>query len=211
MHKTVFLDWNGTLLNDTKIWWDSITEIFRIFNIVPPTVEEYFTELGGDYLDIYRSRGIFASRDELNEIYGTYYNAHIHKAELYPTARTTLQLLSQSKTTLDLISTQQEELALPLLETFDIVEFFSIMRFHVLKKSQVITEIVDQYNLDPQTCFYIGDSPSDIKHAKKAGINAIAFLNGFVPEHLVFKQNPDDDVKVLQHVVELISSYKEEK
>ncbi|MDA2936014.1 HAD family hydrolase [Patescibacteria group bacterium AH-259-L05] len=213
MHKTVIFDWNGTLLNDTKIWWDSIMEIFRVSNATPPTVEEYFTELDSDgsFHNIYQSRGITASLDKLNEIYEAYYSAHMYETKLYPTARATLELLEQNKTMLGLMTAQKSNLVLPLLETFDIVEFFSTMHFHIFKKPQVITEIVDQHNLDPQTCFYIGDTPSDIKHAKKAGINAIAFLNGFVPENLVLKQKPDFNVKVLQHAAELVNAYKEKK
>jgi len=72
--KALFCDWNGTILDDMPIWEQAMQKIFLFFGKNPPTIGEYFRELEtGDHLDIHRKRGIIASRDELNAIYGPAY------------------------------------------------------------------------------------------------------------------------------------------
>jgi beta-phosphoglucomutase-like phosphatase (HAD superfamily) len=46
--KIMLFDWNGTILDDIPIWYESVKEIFRVFGKRPPTIAEYFRELKGD-------------------------------------------------------------------------------------------------------------------------------------------------------------------
>ena len=59
--KLVLFDWNGTLLDDTLLWYDVVLKVFHTFGKQAPTLEQYFRELEGDYFIIYtsRQRGIF--------------------------------------------------------------------------------------------------------------------------------------------------------
>lgn len=204
--KILFCDWNGTLLDDMPIWDKARQKTFRASGVEPPTLAEYFLELqSGDYLEVYRKRGITASRDELNAIYEPVYEAQLANAKLFPQVRKILrQLHEKNNIRLVLITAQQEALVSPLLDKFGIRSLFDDCLFHTLDKKTAITEIIQRYNVNLGDCSFIGDSPSDIRHAKKAGIITIAFLAGHIPENLLRETNANYYIRTFKEIATLI-------
>jgi len=190
-------------LNDIPIWYGAIQEIFLRFGKEAPSIEQYFRELEGDYLAIYTSRGIDATRDELNQIYEPYYQKHARNARLIPNAQKTLRGLRRRGKTIWLVTGQQEPLVSPLLEKFRISSYFDGGRFHTMNKVETIREILEREDVRAKDCCLVGDSPSDIRHAKRAGIISIAFLGGYIPEELVLATQPDHTIKKLQDILNL--------
>jgi phosphoglycolate phosphatase len=203
--KVLFCDWNGTLLDDMPIWDEARKKTFLAFGVEPPTIAEYFQELEtGDYLEVYRKRGITASREELNAIYEPAYEAQLHRAALFPQIPETLLRLKAQGITLALVTAQQEALVVPLLEKFRIRELFNSVAFHVLDKKALITNVIRDFNIDPRDCYFIGDSPSDIRHAKKSGIISIAFLAGYIPDDLMRAAGAEYYIHTFKEILNLI-------
>lgn len=181
--KILFCDWNGTLLNDTHIWDQARRKTFMAFGVQPPSIKDYFLELeSGDYLDSYRKRGINASRDELNQVYDEEYKKHMDEVKLFPNVVKTLQYLRKKLIYLVLITAQKESLTIPLLYKFGIYHLFNETSFETFNKKAAIEEIIQKNGVAPENCFFVGDSPSDMRQAKRAMINPIAFLGGHIPE-----------------------------
>ena len=202
--KLVLFDFNGTILNDTSVFLNSMREVFRFFNKKPPTKDKYFAEIEGDYLKIYTSRGITAGRDRLNEIYEAYYNQHVHPAELHPGVISTLNECQVKGFSLGMITTPKKDLTVPLLKKFEIEKYFSDSYFHVFNKAKYIQIFLKEYSISPANCFYVGDAPSDIRHAKKASVKSIAFLNGFVSEELLKAAEPDYLIKDIYSIIAIV-------
>lgn len=202
--KLVLFDWNGTLLDDTLLWYDVVQEVFRVFGKQPPALEQYFRELEGDYFIIYTSRGIDVTREELNEIYDTFYRARMNEAQLMPGAQEVLQTLQDKNHVLYLVTGQHEHLVFPLLERFGIVSYFQCSKYHVIDKTSATKEILQAENIEPRNCFYVGDTPSDMRHAKKAGVVSIAFLGGYIPNELIASAQPDYRISQLRDILMIV-------
>jgi len=202
--KIVLFDWNGTILDDAPIWYESVKEIFRVFKKQPPTIAEYFRELEGDYLGIYQSRGITATRDDLNAIYEPYYNAHAQEAKLFFGVRKVLMTLAAREVIMGIITAQQEYLVISFLTKFCLADLFRHQEFSVLDKKTAIQKILAKESVAPQECCYIGDAPSDIRHGKKAGVKTAAFLSGYIPEDLLLKAEPDFTVRNFAEILQII-------
>ena len=202
MIKILFCDWNGTLLDDMPIWGEAMRKTFLAFGVEPPTVADYFRELeSGDYLEVYRKRGIVASRDELNAIYEPAYEERLSDTMLFFGVATTLHRLHENGVRLVLVTSQQNALVVPLLNKFGIDHLFDKCAFHVFDKKAVITEVAQRNGVTPDQCSFVGDSPSDIRHAKKAGITAIAFLGGHIPEELL--AGADHSIRTFEEILNL--------
>lgn len=190
--RMLIYDWNNTVLDDMLVWYGAVCEIFRVFQKIPPSMQEWFQEFCGDYLAVYRSRGIEASRDELNRIYTDYYKLHSDEAKLFPDARIALQSFRLQNRTLGLLTAQHEELADPLLKKFRLLRTFDSVGFHVLNKQEALMRIVQEVGIAPHECCYIGDAPSDIRHGRAAGVMTAAFLGKYyIPGDLLVKEQPD--------------------
>lgn len=192
MIKLALFDWNGTLINDAPAWYGAVKEIFRVFGKQPPTMEEYFREIMGDYLQIYRSRGINASREELSAIYDSAYEAGVSAACLFSGARETLNVLADHGIVLGIVSWQRENLALPLLNKFGLSGLFRYLNFFATdtNKEAVIRQILEKEKISPQECCYVGDAPSDMRYGNGAGVVTIAFSSGYISEDLLDQVKP---------------------
>jgi HAD superfamily hydrolase (TIGR01509 family) len=202
--RMALFDWNGTLFNDSPVWYASVKEIFLAYGKQPPTMEEYFRELEGDYLKIYRSRGIFASRDEINEIYEKAYVERVERAELFPGVAYTLGALSEKGVIMGIVTGQKDYLVIPFLYKFGIGPLFSCCEYHALDKKSSIRLILENAGIAPEECCFVGDAPADIRHGNAAGVITIAFLNGHTPEDLMLNAEPKLTIRNFEKIISII-------
>lgn len=194
-------DLNGTILNDTRIWFDAVRETFLVFGKEPPSLYEYIRGFSWDYLQRYRDSGIDASREEIKFICEQYYEAHMYRIKPFPGAYRTLKTLVENGVFIGLVSAQTQNLAVPLLKKFGLYQLFRYRSYHVLDKAAKIKTICETRGILPKNCYYNGDSPSDVTSAKKAGAKSVAFLGGGMPEDLVLEREPGFTVRDINEVL----------
>lgn len=206
MIKLALFDWNGTLIDDAPVWYGAVKEIFRVFGKQPPTTEEYFKEIVEDYLQIYRSRGIDASREELNAIYDPAYEAGASEALLFSGVSETLKILSGRGVILGIVSWQRESLAIPLLNKFGLSGLFRYLNFFAvdINKEAVIRSILGKEKISPQECCFVGDAPSDVRYGNKTGVVTVAFSSGYISEGLLDQAGPTHKIYQFNDIVNFI-------
>lgn len=204
-------DWDGTLLDNTSIWHEAVGRLFQKYGkrSLTPSISDFFRELGtykGDYYQIYRSRGIDASREEVNAIFSIIFKELLSQSELQliTNAEHTLRILSESGTTLGLVTTQLEDIVMPLLEKFDLLNLFQHLKFHAIDKNKAIVQILGKEGVHPRDCYYVGDAPSDMRHANNAGVVSVAYLGGHVPEALIMAAKPNMTIKDFRELLSFV-------
>ena len=200
--RVYLFDWDGTLLDNMVIWHETVGRLFQKYGkkSLTPSVSDFFRELDtykGDYYQIYRTRGINASREEVNATFTIIFKELLAQPELQLTAnaRYTLRMLYGNGVTLGLITTQLEDIVMPLLERFELLPFFQYLRFHAIDKKKDIKEVLDEEGARCRECYYVGDAPSDVRHANNAGVVSVAYLGGYIPEALVMAAKPQRTIK----------------
>lgn len=201
-------DLNGTLLNDMPIWYGAISKVFEICRIKPVSIAEYFLELEqnhGNFWPIYYSRGVCLEKEEMNNIYQAEYASHLDEIELSPGAADALQTLADLQIPTGIITMQIPSLFEPLLKRLDLRRFFGERIFtDISDKKQAIQYLAGQASVPIQNCLYVGDAPSDVHHAKKAGATAVAYLNGYIPKNLVMAAEPHYAISHFQELTTLV-------
>jgi HAD superfamily hydrolase (TIGR01509 family) len=206
MKKMVLFDWNGTLIADMPIWRKSIEKIFELHDVKPPSNEEYFkkAEEFGNFEKIYQSLGINLSRKELDKIYHGEYQRHFDEIELSSGVKKTLASLKQKRIIMGIVTIQLKSLLDPLFSKFGLKEYFDEVITDATKKNTLIVHLYILRKVKPQNCYYVGDSPSDIRQAKNAGVKSIAYLHGYIPKELMLAAKPDfviSDFKEIEKIV----------
>src|SRR3989344_121329 len=205
--KLVLWDWNGTLLDDMAVWYKAVQEIFYHFDATPPTLDEYFSELSGHYREIYTSRGVHAPNEELDRIYERFYLFRSGTVELSHGAQETLKALHDNNVMCGIVSSQTPLLFDTLFRRLALREFFSHLRYPVFQKVETIQELLFLEGISAHDCIYIGDTPSDVRAAKKAGVVSVAYLNGYIPKSLIDAANPDHTVRDLKEILDIIEGH----
>lgn len=202
--KAALFDLNGTLLNDVLVIFEGTCKIFDEYRIQRPNMREWFARLENDYVNAYESFGIKTDRKELNRIFLEYYKSQMEKIELSRNVKETLQCLKEKGVFLGIITTQLEELALPILERRGIASYFEEIDYHIIDKLKTIKESMQKHGFRPENCFYIGDTPADIRHSRRAGAKAVAYIHGHIPIDLINNALPRHYVRDMKELPEII-------
>lgn len=191
--KIVAFDVNGTLFDDTRIFWNAISGIFSKYGMKPLPLEILQKNFGQPRTKIYRDNGIteeMASDADLYKIYN-----ELYQNQDYPLPASgldeILEWLLARKLRLAIVSTQQNTITLPLLEKYGLQGLFFKISGSVSDKAAALCEIAALSGISIDEVVYVGDQEGDIRHAKKAGCVSIAFCGGLHEHERLKKVNPD--------------------
>ncbi len=204
--KLILLDWNGTTIDDMPIWYKSIKKIFELYKVNPPSIEDYFKmlESAKSYTEVYNSLGINLSQEELDRIYQEEYQKHLQDIKLSPGVKKVLDILIDKKVVPGIITPQLQPLFDPVFLRLGLKKYFKYVIIEAQKKSTLILHLCVLEKIKPENCYYVGDSPSDIRAAKKARVNSVAYLDKYIPEELISATCPDFTISHFQELIKLI-------
>lgn len=182
--KILFLDLNGTCVDDWDASFAGVAAIFKEYKKKCPPIEEYIQAVAfnGGYREFYIARGIMASRDELYAIYKPAYWQYQSVIRLTPNLHTTLAVLREADVEIHLVTAASDDFAKPIVVMAGLEEYCNSFHYHSHDKTAQVRTIIDGMEYaQPEECVMIGDLPSDVRDAKRAGIKGVAFLNRHVP------------------------------
>lgn len=120
--------------------------------------------------------------------YIAHYRAHIaDESRPFPGVPETLAHFVRSGARLGVLTNKPQELAVPLLETLGLAQYFSAIhgagRFSYSKPdARVFHHVVDELRGQGGGALMIGDSTTDAKTARAAGVPVILFTYGYTPD-----------------------------
>lgn len=185
--RVLFLDLNGTSVDDWELSHAGVVAIFKEYRKPAPSITEYISAVAtnGGYHQFYEDRGIYATRDELYAIWTPAYYAHMAEVRVISGLHTTLAMLKDAGVEIHLVSAARKDFAEPLVEAAMLQGYCESMHFHIHDKAAQVRAIIGGMGcVEPDECAMIGDLPSDVYDSKRAGIKGIAFLNRHVPRRL---------------------------
>jgi len=183
--KHLFVDLNGTILDDWKILYRAIRVIFETSPDLCPSLQDYIRKVAnnGKYFDTCRSFGATQTSEEMLSVILETYRA-VTKEIAAPFIRETLSILTAQGVTIHVLTSAETSHAKHLFEVAEIASFCKYFYSGKDDKTAALEEVIRELHLQKNECAMIGDLPSDAAHAKRAGITAIAFMNPDVPRDL---------------------------
>ncbi|OHA84253.1 MAG: hypothetical protein A2408_00120 [Candidatus Yonathbacteria bacterium RIFOXYC1_FULL_52_10] len=190
-HKVLFLDLNGTVIDDWNPSYAGVRAIFDHYELPCPTLASFIRGVAhtGDYHGFYVQNGIDVSRDELYTLYIPAYHAHQDAIELVPGVHEALERIRNAGVEIHIVTAARKDFAEHLIDKANIAKYCEGFHYHVHDKHSQIRAIIHGMNVRPTECAMIGDLPSDVHAANRAGISGIGFMNRHVPPD-VFENVP---------------------
>ncbi|MBI4991736.1 MAG: HAD family hydrolase [Candidatus Harrisonbacteria bacterium] len=203
--KLVAFDVNGTLFDDTKIFWEAINGIFPRYGKPLLPLEILQKKFGQPWTRIYREYGIteeMASDNDLYKIYNEFYESQEHPAPAVG-LKETLGWLKSNGLLLAIVSTQQNTITAPLLGKYGLHGLFFKIFGSVSDKSQALHDLAVAADLSASEVAYVGDQEGDVRHAKSAGCVSIAFCGGLHDHERLKKMKPDFIIESMPELKDL--------
>lgn len=208
MIRIVLWDLNDTLIDDWDAWEAARCATFRSQGVEPPDYPQYRTALAacnGDYVKIYERFGVFATSEELNEVYNREYIKGLLSVKLHRDAALVLRELAYRNIPCGIISTQSAEPFDATLQRFPALRARCFATLHdVLDKAHAIRLLCGMRGITPKYAMYVGDTQSDMRHAKNAGAYAVFFRNRNNRDQIVNDPEPDQEISSLKTVLSIV-------
>lgn len=182
-HRVLFLDLNGTLIDDWIPSYAGVRAVFDHYELPCPTLADFIRGVAhtGDYRGFYLDNGIEATRDELYEVYIPAYHAYQDELELMLGVHPALAQLQGAGIEMHIVTAARKDFAEHLILQAHIAPYCDGFHYHVHDKHAQVCAIINGMDVDPAQCAMIGDLPSDVYAANRAGISSIGFMNPHVP------------------------------
>lgn len=180
--KLVAYDVNGTIFDDTEHFFDAINAVFRRYGRAPMPLAELKKKFGQPWYKLYRDVGITAPESELYATYNLAYSEHSNELMPFDGIKETLLWLRARDIKTAVVSTQQNQITVPLLWERGLRELFDDVMGGVEDKAAALRDLCEKYSFKPLEVAYVGDQEGDMHHAKRAGVRGIAFTKGIHSE-----------------------------
>lgn len=207
MVRAVFLDWNGTLLDDIDLVYGSICEIFREFRIKPPTKKQYRTEITAQFMDFYWGHGIpqNTDADELNKIRSDFLRVNWNLVSLQKGARSILKTLHEMDVKTAIVSSEIERVLKDRLIQFGI-NSFDLVIGNAWDKKKALLDAALTLGVVPQKTMYVDDTRDGCISAKEAGMIAVGFIGGYDSRSRIESAKPNYVIERLSQVPGIIKA-----
>ncbi|PIR41765.1 MAG: hypothetical protein COV30_01865 [Candidatus Yanofskybacteria bacterium CG10_big_fil_rev_8_21_14_0_10_37_15] len=186
--KVFVSDFNGTLFDDLLVSFNSVREIFRIYDRPCPSMQEYREEATADYMKFYVNHGIpeNTTREDLNKIRKDYYRIHSKNARMRPDIKNFIFWLNSSywrnnKIHTAIVSAESSVILFKELHRHDgmqkMFDFIKPEASGLKGKEKALLQVTEIFEVEPDEVVYLDDTVEGLTSAKNVGAVPVAFVN----------------------------------
>lgn len=217
MTKCAIFDWNGTLLDDMEINHISSNATLKLFDMPDQSFEEYTDRFTFPILHFYKRSGVpvdlyLQHAEEAGVIFIKEYESRVEGVKLRSGAIDILKQLRANDVHVMLLSNYMQDKITPMLEKFDIAQYFSHVNGNTcskailsgLNKQERLEAHMETQGLKPEDSFIIGDSLEEIDIARNLGMTGISIAGGCISTDRLRAHNPNYLVESLEELPKIL-------
>lgn len=210
MIKAVLFDFDGTIADTLPLVVSSIQKTVESFLQKKLSYEEVAEVFGpceeGSILKLVPENYVKAC-----ELFYKYYvNDHDMCSTPYNSIVDLIKMLKKEGILVGLVTGKGRRTTKISLKKYHMMNIFDVIKTGSLQKSmkvECIKEVLDEYFLKPCEAFYIGDMPSDIDSARKAGIKIISVMYSTLLNEADIKiKSPDKICYIVNELVDYLKT-----
>lgn len=205
--KYLFLDFNGTILDDVDLCLDLLNEILNKQHHEPISKEKYRHIFTFPIIDYYRAAGVDFTKDSYEDLaiwFVKKYQPLSYKQKLYPDLIDTLKELNEMDYRVIVLSASEKNNLIDQLKMFNIYDYFydviGLDNIHAASKIKLGIDYIIKNRINSNDCIMLGDTLHDAECANAMDIRCVLFGLGH------------QDIDVLKTAgLPIITSYKDLK
>lgn len=195
IYKYIVWDWNGTLLDDLDVCLKSINIVLEKYKLPKlENIEEYRQKFCFPVINYYKSIGFdfnqysFAS---VSKEYIDIYTELSSKCNLHINALETLIALEERHLNQIILSASQQTNLINQVKQYSIQQYFQnilgIQDIYADSKLGIAENWILNYNIDPDTVLFVGDTVHDAEVSKCLKCDCILFSQGHQDYDILLK------------------------
>ncbi|MBE6890535.1 MAG: HAD family hydrolase [Ruminococcaceae bacterium] len=209
IHSHILWDFNGTILNDVEVGFESANILLTRHGLNElKSIEEYRKIFCFPIIDYYRKLGFDFNKNPYSELaveWVSIYNENVYKAKLYDGIIRLLNEINKSKSPQLILSATELKMLKGQLKSLGISEYFDMVLgtgdIYAYSKEEIA---INWANIvKPKNALLIGDTTHDKTVADAAGFNCILVANGHEDKQRLIETNATvvDSVNDIIHLL----------
>lgn len=209
VHSHILWDFNGTILNDVEVGFESANILLTRHGLNElKSIEEYRKIFCFPIIDYYRKLGFDFNKNPYRELaveWVSIYNENVYKAKLYDGIIRLLNEINKSKSPQLILSATELKMLKGQLKSLGISEYFDMVLgtgdIYAYSKEEIA---INWANIvKPKNALLIGDTTHDKTVADAAGFDCILVANGHEDKQRLIETNATvvDSVNDIIHLL----------
>ncbi len=190
MIKNILFDWSGTLMDDLITTYKATMYIFEKLGGKPISFEEYRKMFFRPYMNFWKKHFPDYTKDQILKLFREGLDVS-GNTELYPGVKDVLKRLYDKGIKLVVMSSGSQEKIIADAKRHGVFDYFQEINGNILDKAEVITDIIQRNNFQPEETMYVGDMAHDVEAGKRGGVVSIGISWGHKPKAILEAVNPD--------------------
>lgn len=185
-YKYIMWDWNGTLLDDLEINYETINQLLSDRNLEKMNcISEYQDAFGFPIIGFYEKVGFDLETERFEDIARDYVRGYYNRffeCDIFPDAERVLrEIIAMGLEQLIVSATEQESL-LKQVENFEIDHLFTDILgtgdIYAKSKVDIGKSWVKENGVNPEEVLFVGDTTHDFETAKSIGCDCVLVATG---------------------------------
>jgi len=190
--KNIIFDWSGVVKDclDAHLW--SVNEMMKIFGGSTISKKELMQGWKQPYMNFWNKYFPNLTLEEEQKVYHEVLSrSDCPKSYFYPGIVEVIKKLKTSGAFLAIISSDSPKTLLPEIAEYGLENIFDEVITNVPDKSEGVSKILGENNLNKEKTIFIGDSNHEIEVGKLFGTKTMGVTWGFCPQERLKEFKPD--------------------
>lgn len=203
MNKAFIFDWSGTLSDNTQLFLKVCQQMFIELGREPISTEEIRRNFTLPYMTFWNKYFPDLSKEQQDILYHKYIS-QAGEPPLHPQVKEIIYYLQQAGFKLFILSSDHLSTLLPEVEQSGLAPLITKVTGAIHDKKDELVAMVQQFDLDQNNTFYVGDTSGDVEAGKYAGVKTIGISWGFQHRDILATARPDyliDDIVEIKNIL----------
>jgi phosphoglycolate phosphatase-like HAD superfamily hydrolase len=211
----VLFDWDGVLYDSMETLATAAIEVCREFGVIIDK-EKFLETYDQPYREWYKKLGIPADNEAAHKYIRYLYNNEIKPRlqaqkpdKLFPDVVATLKELKQRGISIGIVSAERGENIRKVLDENEMSDLPDYIFDRADNKNEAIIRICQENGFIPDRVLMVGDLPSDLRDARKAGVKAAGIARRDNDRDRLGSFDPDYLLGGLGNEITILSTYED--
>jgi len=197
-YKHIVFDWNGTLLDDTQICVDVISDLLSEHGLPRISLERYREIFGFPVIDYYRKLGFDFERTPFSLVGDHFierYRKRLGEAQLFEGVPLTLEILKKKGVRLSILSAAAQHHLDEATANYGLRPFldlvFGTQDHYASSKLERGRELIKTTSIPPSNTLLIGDTDHDLEVGANLGVDILLVADGHQHYERLLQKHPN--------------------
>jgi len=201
-NKAFIFDWSGTLSDSFHLLCKVCDLMLAEFGVKPISPAEIKSSFDNPYMKFWNKHLPELTKEKQDILYKKYIH-QVGEADVYKNSKEVINYLHDHGYKIFVVSSDWPSKLLPEIEKSGFAELITKVVGETHEKKYAIVSLINDFSLDKEQTFYVGDTSGDVEAGKFAGVKTIGAAWGFQDRDKLAQAKPDflmDDIIEIKNI-----------